>query len=148
MWDYPRPPQLEADDRLVEVRHGDRLIASSRTSYRVLETASPPTFYLPPANIETAALIPTPKRTLCEWKGVAHYWVLKDASELGEIAWSYPDPNPAFEAIRDWLAFYPGRADCYLDGERVQAQTGGFYGGWITHEILGPFKGDPGTEHW
>lgn len=148
VWDYPRPPRLDQDTRLVEVRVGDLIIAQSTAAFRVLETASPPTFYLPHEDIDLKRLEVAAGRSMCEWKGAARYWRLSDQPEIGPIGWSYPDPTPAFEQIRDALSFYPGKVACYVDGERVRPQEGGFYGGWVTDEIAGPMKGAPGTGHW
>ena len=149
VWDYPRPPKLVLDGRHVEVRLGELIIADASQTYRVLETASPPTFYISPHDVRLQLLQRCPGSSLCEWKGVAQYWALKssvrDAQPLG---WSYPDPNPPFAAITAYFSFYPSRVECYVDGERVQPQPGEFYGGWVTREIVGPFKGLPGTEHW
>lgn len=147
VWDYPRPPAIQRDNRLIEVRDGKTLIASTTASCRVLETASPPTFYLPSDAIDRDQLMEVDGTSVCEWKGMAKYWALKRDPET-PVAWAYPRPRPRFEVIRDYLAFYPGRVDCFVAGERVAAQAGGFYGGWITAEILGPFKGEPGTAHW
>jgi len=146
VWDYPRPPSLVPDPRVIEVHANGRLLISTRQSYRVLETASPPTFYLPPEKLEPGVLVRTSGRSFCEWKGEAVYWAL--AGDTEAVAWSYPEPTPAFLPIRGYVAFYPGRVDCYVTGERVRAQPGGFYGGWITDEIVGPVKGESGTGHW
>jgi uncharacterized protein (DUF427 family) len=148
VWDYPRPPALAPDSRLVEVYYGDQMIASSSTIFRVLETASPPTFYIPPADVYLELLSFAAGRSICEWKGTAQYWALSSNPDYGVVAWSYPDPAPSFSRIRDCLAFYPAAVKCFVAGERVRAQPGRFYGGWITDEIVGPFKGEPGTEHW
>jgi uncharacterized protein (DUF427 family) len=148
VWDYPRPPRLALDRRLVEVYHGHKVVASSRENYRVLETASPPSFYIPPKDVTRNLLRSAPGRSICEWKGVAKYWALSSNPEVGIVGWSYPDPAPAFEQIRDFLSFYPATLACFVAGERVGAQPGQFYGGWITKEIVGPFKGEPGTEYW
>ena len=147
-WDYPRPPRIEPDRRPVEVRSGNDLIAHSTRSLRVCETASPPTFYVPPEDVEMNQLRPVEHHTFCEWKGHASYWALAADDSLQPVAWSYPSPLPSFETIRDWLCFYPGRVDCFVDGEAVRAQHSSFYGGWITSEVVGPFKGDPGTGGW
>jgi uncharacterized protein (DUF427 family) len=147
VWDYPRPPAIRRDTRLVEVRDGENVIARSRSSYRVLETASPPTFYLPPADVDLDRLVEAKGSSICEWKGLAKYWALEREPSV-PVAWAYPRPRPRFEAIRDYVSFYPGRIDCFVDGVRVAAQAGAFYGGWITAEIVGPFKGEPGTGHW
>ncbi len=149
VWDYPRPPAIVADARLIEVHAGDRLLASSRDALRVLETASPPTFYLPRCDVDMTLLQRTARRSFCEWKGEASYYDLVSANgRVRDVAWSYEQPYAAFAVISGHLSFYPGRVACYLDGERVRAQPGGFYGGWITREIVGPFKGEPGTEGW
>jgi uncharacterized protein (DUF427 family) len=147
VWDYPRPPELQHDSRLVEVKNGDVVVASTTAALRILETASPPTFYVPAEDVDLDQLVEVAGSSVCEWKGRAVYWALAHAPEL-PVAWSYPRPRPRFDRIQNHLAFYPGRVECYVDGERVQAQAGGFYGGWITSEVVGPFKGDPGTGHW
>jgi uncharacterized protein (DUF427 family) len=147
VWDYPRPPDLRPDQRLVEVLADGRTIVRSSRAVRVCETASPPTFYVPPADVQWDALVSVAGNSYCEWKGSAVYWAL--AAEPGKpVAWSYPKPKRAFRSLRDYLSFYPGRVECRVDGVRVEAQAGGFYGGWITPDIVGPFKGDPGTGGW
>ncbi len=149
VWDYPRPPAILVDRRRIEVRLEDLVIADSRQNYRILETASPPTFYIPPHSVRIQLLEPCPGSSVCEWKGVAHYWTLKDRPSLPQsMGWSYPGPNPPFEAIADYFSFYPALVECFVDGERVRPQPGEFYGGWVTNEIIGPFKGDPGTLQW
>jgi uncharacterized protein (DUF427 family) len=149
VWDYPRPPLLEPDARRVEVRVGDTSIAQTSNAVRILETASPPTFYLPPADVRMDLLERAPGESRCEWKGVATYWDVVVAGErLEAAAWSYPDPFPEFQAIRGFLSFYPARLACFVAGERVAPQPGGFYGGWVTRQLVGPFKGEPGTDGW
>ena len=148
VWDYPRPPKVAPDERLVEVYYSDQMIASSRKTYRVLETASPPSFYIPPKDVKWEHLSFTTGSSVCEWKGVAKYWILSSNPKVGVVGWSYPDPTPPFERIRDYVSFYPAALACYIAGERVRAQPGRFYGGWITDEIIGPVKGEPGTEYW
>lgn len=147
VWDYPRPPALVRCAQLIEVHAGDRLIASTTGSRRVLETASPPTIYIPPEDIRFEQLQRVSGSSYCEWKGAAQYWALSSDSSRA-IGWSYPEPTPAFTEIGDWLCFYPGRVECYIDGERVRPQEGGFYGGWVTDNIVGPWKGGPNTGHW
>ncbi|MFN0029147.1 MAG: DUF427 domain-containing protein [Acidimicrobiales bacterium] len=116
---------------------------------RVLETASPPTYYLPLADISPGALIPSFGQSICQYKGPArHYAVRAGAEEVEQAAWSYPEPYEGYEQLVDHVAFFPGRVGCYVNGERAQPQEGGFYGGWITNRIVGPFKGAPGTGHW
>ena len=147
VWDYPRPPALSPDTRRVEVRDGDSVIADTTGSFRVLETASPPTFYLPPDDIDESLLVAAAGSSVCEWKGEARYLALASRPDT-PIGWYYPRPRARFERIRHHVAFYPGRIDCIVDGEHVQPQPGRFYGGWITKDIVGPFKGEPGSSGW
>lgn len=147
VWDYPRPPALVDCSQLVEVRGDNGVIAKTQRSKRVLETASPPTYYIPPEDIDFSQLVRVTGSSFCEWKGAAEYWA--PASTAGmPVAWSYPQPKTAFITIRDWLCFYPNRVECYVDNERVRGQEGGFYGGWVTDSIVGPWKGGPGSSHW
>ncbi len=149
MWDYPRPPRLERPARTVEVRSGTLVVARSSHPYRVSETASPPVYYLPLEDIAAGSLVEAAQESFCEWKGLAQYWdVVTAVGRIAHAGWSYPDPDEGFEALKDAVAFYPGKLDCYVDGEVVRAQPGDFYGGWITDEIRGPFKGEHGTEDW
>ncbi len=147
VWDYPRPPAIEPCRREIEIRQGDKVIATSDRGYRIMETASPPTVYLPMSAVDWSLLEEAGGTSFCEWKGAAKYWGLA-GDPATVVAWAYPQPSSAFAAIADHVSFYPGRVECYLDGERVRPQPGGFYGGWITDDIAGPFKGEPGTEHW
>jgi uncharacterized protein (DUF427 family) len=135
------------------VRVGELEIARTQRAIRVLETASPPTFYLPPADCRDEYLESASDRSWCEWKGEARYWsILAPDGRLERAAWSYREPLPGFEPIAGYLAFYPdaggGRLVCTVDGVRALPQRGGFYGGWITPELVGPFKGEPGSEGW
>jgi len=149
VWDYPRPPAIVVDQRCVEVRLGDLIIADSRQNYRILETASPPTFYIPARDVRVQLLEPCPGISVCEWKGVARYWGLRDRSRSPQaVGWSYPSPTRRFEAIAGYFSFYPALVACFVDGEPVRAQPGEFYGGWVTSEIVGPFKGSVDTRHW
>ena len=150
VWDYPRPPRLEPTDRRIRVVVAGVTIADTTAALRVLETASPPTFYIPPADVRLDLLVPETRHTVCEWKGEASYWAIRVGQRLVPSAgWSYPRPTRDFEAIRDHLAFYAGRVDeAWVGEERVRPQAGDFYGGWVTSEIVGPFKGDPGTLGW
>jgi uncharacterized protein (DUF427 family) len=151
VWDYPRPPRLDPTDALVVVRHAGHVIAETRAAIRVLETSQAPAFYLPPADVDLDVLVPAAQRTFCEWKGEAHYWDLSvpGANAVASVAWSYPAPQAAYAAITDHLAFYPQRVDaCFVDGEQVQPNEGGFYGGWVTSRVVGPFKGGYGTQGW
>lgn len=147
VWDYPRPPALEPVGGVVEVRSGDQLIARSTNALYLKETASPPTCYIEPDTVDREHLVEVAGRSYCEWKGEAKYLALASAPEM-PVAWFYPTPKPRYEALANWLSFYPGRVACYVAGERVRAQSGGFYGGWITDAITGPFKGEAGTGHW
>lgn len=149
VWDYPRPPRIERDRREIVVRSGDVEIARTANALRLLETASPPTFYLPRAHVRADALIAAPGRSHCEWKGEARYLtVVAGARRFEAAAWYYPDPTPTYAALRDHVAFYPHELDCRIDGVRVQPQPGRFYAGWITPELVGPFKGEPGSAGW
>jgi len=148
VWDYPRPPLLQACDRLVVVEFNGHALARSTRTFRVLETASPPGFYIPPDDVELEKLANAPGSSVCEWKGVARYWRLASEPDGRAIGWSYPEPIQAFEPLRGYISFYPGRVDCYVDGEKVRPQPGQFYGGWITDNVVGPFKGEPDTRHW
>ena len=150
VWDYPRPPRLEHLTRHVRVVLGGIVIAESRRAARVLETSHPPVYYISPEDIRMELLTPAAGASFCEWKGNAGYY---DASAGGKTvraaAWTYRSPTPGFASIAGWLAFYPGKMDeCTIDGEVVRPQAGGFYGGWITDELVGPFKGEPGTSGW
>jgi len=147
VWDYPRPPAVRDDTRAVEVVASSGTLVSTRRSIRICETASPPTFYFHPDDVNWDLLIPTRGSSFCEWKGAAAYWALEHAPDV-PVAWTYPDPSAKFRDYAGWASFYPSRVDCHVDGERVIPQTGGFYGGWITSDVVGPFKGDPGTGHW
>jgi len=144
VWDYPRPPRISADRRRVEVRHEGELVASTSRAVRVLETASPPTFYITPEDVRQERLIESGRRSMCEWKGVAIDFDLKGGPD--SVAWCYRQVFPEFASLAGWFAFYPARLDCRLDGERVRPQPGGYYGGWLTNEIVGPVKGEPGCD--
>ncbi|MBK8021645.1 MAG: DUF427 domain-containing protein [Chloroflexi bacterium] len=150
VWDYPRPPRLEPTSMHLRVVSNGVVIAETTNAYRVLETSHPPVYYIPQQDIRMEYLQPTQRRTLCEFKGAASYYTLTVNGKTSEdAAWSYKTPMAGFEAMADHLAFYASRVDeCTVDGERVQAQEGDFYGGWITSHIVGPFKGGPGTWGW
>jgi uncharacterized protein (DUF427 family) len=149
VWDYPRPPRLEPDPRLVEVRAGDVVVASTRRALRLLETAGAPTFYLPPDDVRLELLEPAAGSSFCEWKGEARYWsVVAGAQRVERAGWSYPHPYPEYAALRDHLAFFADRLECFVAGEHVRPQPGGFYGGWVTSELVGPIKGEPGSHGW
>ena len=150
VWDYPRPPRVEADSREVVVTRNETVIAKTNRAMRVLETASPPTFYLPPNDVRVDLLEKAAGGSLCEWKGQARYWsiVLPERQPLHEAAWSYEAPFEGFEQIASYFSFYPGMLECHVAGRRVEPQPGNIYGGWVTPEVVGPFKGEAGTERW
>lgn len=150
VWDYPRPPRVERTAKHVEIFFNNILIADSSDALRVLETSSPPVYYLPAEDIEMKYLTRSDKKTVCEWKGVASYYTVEVHGRRAEnAAWTYEDPNPGYESIKDYIAFYPQLMDtCYVDGEIAKCQEGSFYGGFITSDIVGPFKGAKGTEGW
>jgi uncharacterized protein (DUF427 family) len=149
VWDYPRPPRLERVKRRIRVVVAGLTIADSRDAWRVLETSHPPVYYLPPDAVRLDWLARSQGSSFCEWKGRAHYFDIVSPRRIERAAWSYSEPFPAFAVIRDHLAFYAGKVDeCWVDEERAIAQPGGFYGGWITRELVGPFKGEPGSSGW
>ncbi|PYP66617.1 MAG: hypothetical protein DMD36_16980 [Gemmatimonadetes bacterium] len=150
VWDFPRPPRIEPVAPRVRVEYGGRVIAETTAALRVCETSSPPTYYIPPADIAPGSLEPSERTSFCEWKGVASYWtVTAGGRRAKDAAWSYRAPDPGYETIKDYVAFYPRRMDaCWVGDHRVEPQPGFYYGGWITPEIVGPFKGAPGTEGW
>lgn len=150
VWEYPRPPRLEPSTRLVRVIFADRVIAQTQRAFRILETSHPPTYYIPPEDVNREFLVPSTLHTFCEFKGQANYLSLKVDDRNSENAgWYYANPAAAFATIRNYISFYASRVDiCFVDGERVQAQPGDFYGGWITSDIEGPFKGNPDTKTW
>lgn len=148
VWDYPRPPELVTCDDHVRVMHGDALIAESGDTLRVLETASPPTYYLPASAIDWDALARISQSSFCEWKGQASYFSLANDTRQTAVGWLYANPSARFAAIDQHASFYPALLACFVNDERVIPQPGGFYGGWVTSRIAGPYKGEPGTGHW
>jgi uncharacterized protein (DUF427 family) len=151
VWDYPRPPRLELTTASIEVVFGGATIVRTQRAYRVLETSHPPTYYLPPDDFATGVLHPSGHRpSFCEWKGLAVYFNIRSgAHEQRDAGWAYPTPSPGFEPIADYVALYAQLMDsCTVDGEEVEPQPGGFYGGWVTPNVVGPFKGIPGSNGW
>jgi uncharacterized protein (DUF427 family) len=150
VWDYPRPPRLEKVRDRFRVIFGGETIAETDRGFRVLETSHPPVYYFHPTDVRRDFLIPANGRSFCEFKGIAQYWSINVNGAIAErAAWSYPSPTDAFRALTDFVAFYASRVDaCWVGDERVKAQAGDFYGGWITSRIVGPFKGLPGTAGW
>lgn len=152
VWDYPRPPRLELVQWRIRVVHQGHTIVDSPSAVRVLETSQPPAYYVDPGHVDMARLRPSARRTVCEWKGVATYADLIDADGavlVADAAWMYADPVPSYSELAGRWAFYAQRFDeCWVDDERVEPNEGNFYGGWITANVTGPFKGGPGTSHW
>ena len=150
VWDYPRPPRAERTQRRIRAVVAGVALADSTRAIRVLETSHPPTYYLPPSDVRMDLLVPASGSSVCEWKGRAVYFdALVEGRRVQRVAWSYPDPTPSFQVIRDHLAFYlPALDAAFVDDERAQPQPGGFYGGWITSDLAGPFKGVPGSSGW
>jgi uncharacterized protein (DUF427 family) len=150
VWHYPRPPRLEVVRRRLRVVLGGVTIADTIEGRRVLETSHPPNYYFPRADVRPDALIAEAGSSVCEWKGEAQYFTVRGGERIEpRAAWSYDDPSPAYRELSGMVAFYPGRMDaCLVDDEQVLPQPGTFYGGWITADIVGPFKGGPGTNGW
>lgn len=150
VWDYPRPPRLEETQRQVRVEFNGVVIAESRRPIRILETSHPPTYYLPPEDCKLEYFKPASRTTYCEFKGAASYYTIQVGDKSAPLAaWYYPNPRPGYEKLKNYIAIYASRVDaCFVNGERVRAQAGDFYGGWITSDIVGPFKGEPGTSGW
>ena len=150
VWAYPRPAVAQASTRHIRIVHRGEVVADTRRAVRTLETSHPPTYYVPREDVTEGALRPTSRRSMCEWKGQAVYFdVLAAGDVFAEAAWSYPAPTPALSPLAGHVAFYAAPFDaCFVDGERVTPQPGGFYGGWITSHEAGPFKGVPGSRFW
>ncbi len=154
VWDYPRPPRIEESHRRIRVIFDGIVIADSTRAKRILETSHPPVYYIPCEDIRMDMMTESSHRSFCEWKGAASYYSIRTQSRaVKDAAWCYQflnlAPDPAYATIKDHLAFYPSRVDaCFVDEEKVEAQAGDFYGGWITKEIVGPFKGESGTWGW
>lgn len=150
VWDYPRPPSVERSKRRVKVILGDTVVAESDRALKVREKSSPPTYYVPEEDVRMDLLVPSDNASYCEWKGAAAYFdIMVGGRTARNAAWWYPNPKEHYHVLDGHIAFYAGRVDAaYLDDEKVTPQPGDFYGGWITREIVGPFKGAPGTLRW
>ncbi|NEO47503.1 DUF427 domain-containing protein [Moorena sp. SIO3I6] len=150
VWDYPRPARWEDTSKHIKVIFNGTILAETRQAKRVLETSHPPSYYIPREDIKLEHLIETPRKTFCEWKGWACYYkVLVGEKEANNAVWCFFDPTPDFVPIKGYCCFYARLMDaCYVDDELVTPQPGEFYGGWITKDIVGPFKGEPGTMGW
>lgn len=150
VWDYPRPPRVEPDDREVVVVLGGVEVCRTVRALRVLETSHPPGWYLPVGDWVSGALRAAPGSSYCEWKGSAAYLtVVGGTMRAVAAAWTYPEPDPDYAVLRDTVAVYPAAMDtCTVAGELVRPQEGTFYGGWVTDDVVGPFKGGPGSAYW
>jgi uncharacterized protein (DUF427 family) len=150
VWDYPRPPRLEETDRRIAVIFSGVTLAYTTHAKRVLERSHPLVYYIPPEDIRMEDLAPSDATSFCEWQGRAGYYDVSGGGRTEErTAWFYPQPTPRFREITGYVAFYPSKMDaCWVDGEKVQARPGDFYGGWITPDIVGPLKGGPATRGW
>lgn len=150
VWDYPRPPRIEPTARRIRVLFAGIVIADSTRALRLLETSHPPNYYIPTTDIRMEYLAVTPRHSFCEFKGTASYYTIQVGERrVEDAAWFYPRPTAEFVALAGYVAFYPGRMDaCYVDDEQVTPQAGEYYGGWITSDVVGPFKGAPNTRGW
>ena len=150
VWDYPRPPLVEATDRHIEVVFGGQVIADTVRAVRVLETSHPPVYYIPLEDVRPDVLQPSGRASYCEYKGEACYYRVASGGALADdAAWTYPAPARGYEELAGRVAFYAGKMDeCRVNGEIVVPQPGSYYGGWITSDVVGPFKGEPGTSGW
>lgn len=150
VWDYPRPPRLEPTSKRIRAVLNSETIVDSTRAYRVLETSHPPVYYVPLEDVKKGVLESSSNSSFCEWKGGARYYTLRVGDRVvRDAAWYYPNPTPGFMPIKHFVAFYAGRMDaCFVDDERVTPQPGEFYGGWITADVVGPFKGEIGSWGW
>ena len=148
--DFPRPPAIEPVPDEVRIILGGRQIAATKQAWRILETTHPPTYYLPAECFVPGCLLTSQRTSFCEWKGIATYVTMTEGSRTEtDAGWTYPDPSPAYAALKNHVAVYAGRMDaCFVGDEQVTPQPGGFYGGWVTRDFIGPFKGGPGTQFW
>lgn len=150
VWDYPRPPRVEPSTRRVVVLLAGLVLVDTTRALRVLETSHPPSWYVPMDEVFRGALVPVAGTSWCEYKGLAHYFdvVVGDCVEP-RAAWHYPHPAPGYEQLTGHVSVYPDRMDrCTVDGVDAVGQEGGFYGGWVTPDVVGPFKGAPGSRGW
>ncbi len=150
VWNYPRPAILQDTNKHLKIIVNGIVLAETTKGKRVLETSHPPGYYIPAEDIKLEHLIATSKKSYCEWKGVCEYYDVSVGDKyIHNAAWKYIQPSPNFQSIQEYYSFYPGLMDaCYVNDELVIPQAGNFYGGWITSDIVGPFKGEPGTWGW
>ena len=150
VWDYPRPPRLERCEKAVRVVFNGETIVNSSNCYRLLETSHPPAYYIPPSDVQSGCFKKTSRTTFCEFKGSASYFdIVVKGKVANNAAWAYQAPANEYESLKDFLCIYASKVDaCYVDEEKAQPQEGDYYGGWITSNIVGPFKGGTGTLGW
>ncbi|MCB0447984.1 MAG: DUF427 domain-containing protein [Gelidibacter sp.] len=147
VWDFPRPPAVKPVKNIVSVYDGKSLITETKNALMVLETGNPPTYYIPPKDVNIELLTQMEKTSWCEWKGKARYWALKENPDQA-IAWDYPVPFPEYKLLANYLSFYPHNFQCFVGDEQITPQDSKIYAGWITKDLVGPFKGQPGSENW
>jgi uncharacterized protein (DUF427 family) len=150
VWDYPRPPELRVCTKRVRILFDGLTLADTTNALCLLETSHPPSYYLPPGDIDMSLLFASSASSFCEWKGVANYFdVVSGSQRRDRCAWFYKSPNNQYLQLKDHVAFYAHAMDaCFVGDEKVIPQPGLFYGGWITSDVVGPFKGEPGSEGW
>ena len=150
VWDYPRPPAIERFKGHLRIVFNGKIILDTNESFRILETSHPPSYYIPIKHFKPGTIIPASGRSYCEWKGEANYYNIQVGERVAEkCAWGYKSPNSRYSDLKDHISVYASRVDeCYVNDELVQAQEGDFYGGWITSNVVGPFKGGAGTWGW
>ena len=150
VWDYPRPPRLKPATKRLRVVFNGVTIADTLRGHRVLETSHPPVYYFPPIDIRMQCLTGVDGGSFCEWKGPARYFDIEvNGQHARRVGWCYPNPTPRFAEIADHIAFYCHLMDaCFVGVEQARPQPGSFYGGWVTDDVVGPFKGEPGTAGW
>ena len=150
VWNYPRPPRIEATSKRIRIIFNDRIVADTHRAKRLLETSHPPNYYILLEDIKTDYLTQSSHTSYCEWKGQARYYNLQVGDRYApNVAWDYPNISPRYAELKGYVGFYPGPMDaCYVDEEKVQPQAGNFYAGWITQDVVGPFKGEPGSWGW
>jgi uncharacterized protein (DUF427 family) len=150
VWDYPRPPKLDRCSKHIRVVFNGVTIAETYRAIRILETCHPPVYYIPPEDIKREYLTLTNRHTFCEFKGAASYYTITVGDQtVQNAAWFYSEPHPDYQALKNYVAFYASQMEaCYVGDEKVTGQEGDFYGGWITGDIVGPYKGGPGTFGW
>jgi len=150
VWDYPRPPAVHLVDKHIVIRFAGMVVADTTRAIKVMETSHPPVYYIPPEDIRLDLCELSPHHTFCEYKGQASYYTMNTGGHRAHNAgWFYPEPSPGYEMLRDHVAFYPAlMEECTVDGEPVSPQPGRFYGGWVTRDVVGPFKGEPGSYVW